>query len=432
MRWIVVGAGSGGCVAAARLADDPQRHVTLVEAGPGVRSHGETATIEGADTLAALRLPGRTFDGLLARRHRAAEPGPYRVGRGIGGSSAINAMLASRGDPRQYAAWGWVDAPSAWERVAIPTEVASDAELGPVDRALLAAEPTAVRAPLTRRHGRRVTSAEAYLDPRAALPNLEVRTNVAVDRLVLARRKARGVVLADGSEILADRVVVAAGAIHTPMLLLRSGIDAPGVGVGLQDHPSAAVTLELHERAGERGLLVGAVLERDGLQILPINHTDDGRHAALACALMTPAGRSGSVRLADDDPRSEPDVELDLLADGRDRRRLGAAVRLLLDILGRPSFAEIVGAAYIDEHGTSVEALDDDRSLERWLRSTSGVHLHASSTCAIGRVLDDRGAVLGYDDLYVCDASAFPSVPAGNPHLPTTMLAERLTSRWPR
>ena len=67
----------------------------------------------------------------------------------------------------------------------------------------------------------------------------------------------------------------------------------------------------------------------------------------------------------------------------------------------------------------------------RWLRSSCGDYVHASSSCAIGRVLDDDGRVGGYRSLYVCDASAFPSIPATNTHLPTTMLAERLVARWP-
>ena len=86
--------------------------------------------------------------------------------------------------------------------------------------------------------------------------------------------------------------------------------------------------------------------------------------------------------------------------------------------------------AAIDEHGTPVGELRDDDSIDRWLRSAGGDYVHASSSCAIGRVLDDDGAVRGYRGLYVCDASAFPSIPDVNPHLPTTMLAERLVARW--
>jgi choline dehydrogenase-like flavoprotein len=241
-------------------------------------------------------------------------------------------------------------------------------------------------------------------------------------------------VLADGSVVAADRVVVAAGAIHTPALLLRSGVDTPGVGTSLQDHPSAAITIELRDGAPRDpdGLVVATALERQGVQLLPVNHTGAPGYAALACALLRPHGRAGRVSIADDDPLAEPRVDLDLFADRRDLAGLRDGVRLALDVLGRPAFRAVTAALYVDEHGTPATALADERSIDRWLLGTAGVHYHAASTCAIGTVLAEDGSVHGYEGLVVCDASAFPSVPATNPHLPTTMLAERLTARWAR
>ena len=218
---------------------------------------------------------------------------------------------------------------------------------------------------------------------------------------------------------------------HTPALLLRSRITTPGIGRGLQDHASVSITLELRDGpVGRDGLLASTVLERGDLQVLSINHTADGDHAALAVALMRPVGRSGRVTLEPGEPAGEPFVDLDLFGDGRDLRRLRSGVRLLLELLERDPFREIVADAYIDEFGTRTASLTDDASIDRWLPSAPWVYAHATSTCAIGTVLDEVGAVLGYEGLYVCDASAFPSVPATNPHLPTTMLAERLASRW--
>ena len=182
--------------------------------------------------------------------------------------------------------------------------------------------------------------------------------------------------------------------------------------------------------AGRGGLLASALFERGAVHVLPINHTTDGVHAALAVALMRPEGRAGRVELDPENQRGEPRIDLDLFADERDLVELRSGVRLLLDLLGRDPFREIVAAAYIDDFGTTTDALTDDASIDRWLRTAPGVYTHAASTCAIGTVLDERGAVRGYDGLYVCDASAFPSVPATNPHLPVTMLAERLASRW--
>ncbi|MET0324325.1 MAG: NAD(P)-binding protein, partial [Ilumatobacteraceae bacterium] len=116
---MVVGAGAAGCVIAARLAEVPGDHVTLVEAGPGVAGSGRSDE------------PGRLF------------PGPFARGRGIGGSGAVNGMLATPGDLGQYERWGWTDAGDALARVLVPLEIPAADELGPLDRALLAAAPDA-------------------------------------------------------------------------------------------------------------------------------------------------------------------------------------------------------------------------------------------------------------------------------------------------
>lgn len=436
-RWLVVGAGSAGCVVAGRMAEDASdgpdrshrsRSVTLLEAGPDLAPGSVPPEIDGADALRAAALPGRTWSTPVVALPDGSTR-PYLRGRGVGGSSAVNAMLAGRGDDADR--WGWRDAETAWGRVAIPVERAEAGEVGPIDRALLEAAPDARLAPLTRRGGRRVTSAEAYLWPALRRGNLQVRAGATVERVLIEDRRAVGVVLTDGDVIAADRVVLAAGAVHTPAILLRSGVDTPDVGAGLQDHPSAAITLEIRGGTVPGGLLTGAVLDRGPLQILPMNHTgDDAVHAAVAVALMRPVGRHGRVSLGADASAIEPHVELDPFADRRDLESLHRGVRILLELLRGPSFREIVAAAYVDEHGSSTRVLDDDESLDRWLRSTPGVYVHASSTCPIGTVLDDDGAVVGHRGLFVCDASAFPSVPSVWPHLPTTMLAERLVARW--
>ena len=433
-EWIVIGAGSAGCVVGARLSADSARHVTVLDDGPSLLPGKVPSAIDGPNFLAALDEPGRTHDGLVATRTSGGAASVYQRGRGVGGSSAVNAMVAKTIDPALCAKWGWVDADVAASRVQIPSEFAAPHELGPVDRALLAACPEARPAQLTRRDGRRCTAAEAYLWPVADRPNLDIRPDSRVDRVLFAGNRAVGVRLADGTEIPADRVVVAAGAIHSPAILLRSGLEVPGLGLCLQDHPSVAFTLQY--RAGHvadsTGLCVGSLLEKrigdDTIQLLPMNHlgSEAPGFGLLMVALMTPTGMSGTVTI---DAAGDPVINFDLLDDQRDLDALVAGVRLALDVVRRQAFIEIVDEVYIDGFGTTAEALTDDASIATWIRRNIADYVHATGTCGMGRVVDEHGAVKGHTDLYVCDASVFPSIPDVNTHIPTTLLAELLCAR---
>jgi choline dehydrogenase-like flavoprotein len=388
--WVVVGAGSAGCVIARRLAGTPGNRVTLVEDGSA-----ETPTgMRGSSYLDALDVPGRLFAGSFLR------------GRGLGGSSAVNGMLATSGDLEQYASWGWTDAADAFARVLVPRAPAGDDELGPLDRALLDAAPDAERVPLTRSEGQRVTSADAYLTPCPS--DLTVVTDRTVESVALDGRRAVGVRLAGGTAIDADSVVLTAGAIGSPAILARSGVIVAGIGDGLRNHPAVPVTITLRPGVGgdSPGIVTATSLRRQGVQIVPLNHLGPGRDgvAMLLVAVMTPTGR-GHVGVDE----GAPSVELALSAE--DRRQLDSGVELALDLLERPAFRRLVADVAVGDPPAGV--------------------FHATSTCAMGVVVDGDGdgAVVGHEGLYVADASVFPDIPSTNPYLPTLMLAERLASR---
>ncbi len=444
-RWVVVGAGSAGCVVAARLVEAGAA-VTLVEAGPALRPGAVPASIAGLDFFHAMVEPDRVESGLDAVRVPGGAAQPYVRGRGEGGSSAVNAMIALPGGTAWREPFGDAAAWSqAHDRVAIPVAEATDDQLGAVDRALLDAVPDARRAPLTQRDGQRVTSAEAYLWPHLDAAQFTPITDTAVDRVLFEGRSAVGVRCADGTDIEADRVALCAGAIHSPAILMRSGVDVDGLGRGLSDHPSVSLVLDLvPEAVSESGdLAAGALVERDGTQVLSVNRLDHATEAtpdatglgSLLAALLRPVGRRGRVALHGEranDPHAPPVVEFDLVGDARDLAGLTRAARLAIDVSRTASMRDIATAVYVDAFGTTVDELvaaDDDR-FAAWLRSGAGDYVHAVGTCAVGAVTTADGRVIGCDELFVCDASLFPVIPDANTHLPVTMLAELVVDRW--
>lgn len=410
MRWIVIGGGTAGCVVASRLSEDESNEVVLIEAGP---DHGPRPVPDRGG--AYLDDETRLVPDLMVVRRAGDEPEPYAQGFGLGGSTLIHGAVATP-DPGLF----------EFDH-RIPLEQAQ--RLGTLGAAMLDADPRARPALLARRDGQRVTAADAYLRPALHRPNLFVVTESSVVELGLHGWKVDRAITAEGIEYRADRFVVCAGAVGTPVLLLRSNLDTPGIGEGLQDHPACTIALDLEPGTDVSAPMVSVLIDRHGSQILPLNHLYHAPgHGALVAGLLQVTSH-GRVTLPD--PDGPPRVELNQLATASDVAGLTDVVLDALQLAHLETLDPVIRRAYLDAEGTPASTLGDDPDLVRdWAIGNITGFNHLSSSCREGVVADQFGRVLGYDNLLICDASLFPRSPVRNPFMPIVQLAERLTAHW--
>jgi choline dehydrogenase len=513
--YIVVGAGSAGCVLAARLTEDPNVRVLLLEAGP-------------PDARREIHIPA-AFSKLFLSEvdwQYYTQPEPQLDGREVywprgktlGGCSSINAMIYMRGNPLDYDEWerlgneGWswesvlpyfkksernARGPSELHGADGPLDVADLRYVNPMTEAFVDAARQSGLEPnqdfngpsqdgvglvqVTQRNGSRWSVADAYLKPARRRPNLTVITRALATRILFEDHRATGVEFrAEKGGLSQERtgreVIVSAGAVNSPQLLMLSGVgpgahlaqlgirvvaDLGGVGANLQDHLISGLQYEsklpvsliaadssrelLRYLLRRRGMLTSSVQEATGfvrtrkelaapdLQLAfgPVLYTGDpklvipGHGFSLGVILLRPKS-VGEVRLRSAEPADAPAIRANYVSDsgGEDMRTLVSGLKLLRRIAESEPFDRFRGQELLPG-----PAVQDDAGWEAHVRTLAATLYHPVGTCKMGSdrmaVVDDELRVHGLRGLRVVDASIMPLIVRGNTNAPTIMIAEK-------
>ncbi len=488
--YVVVGAGTAGCVVAGRLSEDPDVRVLVLEAGSAERTRAMTVPHAWPENF------GSAADwGEFTTPQADAGPVAYTRGRALGGSGAINAMAHVRGHRSVYdgwaadgaTGWGFADLLPYFRRVERthdrdpslrgtggPIGVGPPTSPHPVAHAFMQAlidagypvtddlsgvhQEGACWADLAIAGGERVSSADAYLRPVLSRPNLVVATDTLVLGLRLCGTRCEGVqYLRDGTraEASADReVILAAGSIGSPRLLMLSGIgpadrlravgidasvDLPGVGANLHDHPvvytSHASPEPLPVSDYNNGEVYAALRseraqECPDLHLFPIllpiaaaGCEPPATGFVLTAAVMTPDSR-GSVTLGSADPQAPALIDPGLLSDERDLDRMETATTIVRELGASPAMERFRQSEVWPGASVGTRA-----GLRAWIRGNVGTYYHPAGTCRMGSgpdaVVDVRLQVRGVDGLRVVDASVMPVIPNAHPNATVLAIAER-------
>ena len=509
--YIIIGSGSAGAIIASRLSESSKNSVLLIESGPGYTSIDKTPNEVkygfGANRNRSWFFTnpdhGRTF---IGKSTELREPILVPRGKTLGGSSAVNAQIFLRGEPNDYDAWsksgndlwGFQECLPYFRKLENDLDFSGDfhGKSGPVRcirtpknewqkdsvafydgfRDLGYAhvddhndpDSTGVGPlPFNTINRIRQNTWLTYLEPHLDRPNLTILSNAQVEKIILDNLQAKGVIVKTekGVEtIQGNEIIVSAGAINSPQILMLSGIgpddmlskqgiktllDQPNLGKNHRDHPQVPLTWQVQKGQESdpdlRGVDVAIRYTANGSNLrndMMIHHTSFGMGSKLYFGDTTDmfgrvgmivaiylAKGQGELSLRTSDPRIQPYINYNFFKETEDLRRMRDAVRMCVEIGAGSSYKDLIDFRL----APSEEILNSDTQLDIWIKENARTSHHISGTCKMGlesdptSVVDQYGNVHGTKNLKVADASIMPDCPRANTNVPTMMIGEKIS-----